>query len=435
MSNDEVGESMAGPAIRAYELARQVAREHNTVVRTPTRLLEMTPEGCRDLGAAARLGRCLKEVDVVVTNTVSARLVGAAARRGTRIVVDAYDPVLFEALEADQGLSPVMRRSRAAVRLAQLRLAARVGDAFICANDRQRDLLMGTLAVAGRIRVAEYDSDPTLRGLVDTVPFGLPDVEPVRKGPGLREMCGLSENDFVLVWGGGIWDWFDPLTLIRAIASIAEHRTDVKLVFLGVAHPRPGFPRHRRVDETIDLSRQLGVLDKYVFVNRGWVPYHKRADYLLDANAGVSANHVHLESRYAFRTRVLDYLWCELPVICTAGDAIADLVQREGLGLTVPAGDVEGFAAAIERLADDADLRDRVGQGLRRVRTSYSWPQVSPPLLRLVSSISARRGIPRVVRARRMLAAAQFAFARATTNHDVIRLIVDRLWRRHRATL
>ena len=55
----------------------------------------------------------------------------------------------------------------------------------------------------------------------------------------------------------------------------------------------------------------------------------------------------HLETRFSFRTRMLDYLWATLPIVCTRGDHFAELVEREGLGLTVPYGDPEALAAAI----------------------------------------------------------------------------------------
>ena len=50
---------------------------------------------------------------------------------------------------------------------------------------------------------------------------------------------GIDENSKVVLWGGGIYNWFDPLTLIRAI-DIARHRVpEIKLLFMGVKHPNP----------------------------------------------------------------------------------------------------------------------------------------------------------------------------------------------------
>ncbi len=46
----------------------------------------------------------------------------------------------------------------------------------------------------------------------------------------------------------------------------------------------------------------------------------------------------HVETDYSFRTRILDYFWASLPTVSTTGDALADLIERRGLGLTVRTG-------------------------------------------------------------------------------------------------
>src|SRR6185503_10968946 len=63
---------------------------------------------------------------------------------------------------------------------------------------------------------------------------------------------------------------------------------------------------------------------------------HERGAWLLDADCAVSAHLDHLESRYAFRTRLLDCFWAGLPIVCTRGDELADRVERERLGEAVP---------------------------------------------------------------------------------------------------
>ncbi len=58
-----------------------------------------------------------------------------------------------------------------------------------------------------------------MRKLIDVIPFGLQEGEPKRRGKGAKgNIEGIGENDKLMLWGGGIWDWFDPLTVIRAAA-------------------------------------------------------------------------------------------------------------------------------------------------------------------------------------------------------------------------
>ena len=50
-------------------------------------------------------------------------------------------------------------------------------------------------------------------------------------------LSGIAPSDRLLLWGGGIWNWFDPLTVIRAVGRLAEVRDDVAALFLGMKHP------------------------------------------------------------------------------------------------------------------------------------------------------------------------------------------------------
>ena len=106
-------------------------------------------------------------------------------------------------------------------------------------------------------------------------------------------------------------NWLDPLTPIRAVAELAKQREDIRLVFLGVRHPSPRIPEMAMAQAAVD-PRQLRV-DSKVHFNYDWVPYAERARFLLDADLGVSAHFDTVETRFAFRTRLLDYFWVHLP--------------------------------------------------------------------------------------------------------------------------
>lgn len=56
-----------------------------------------------------------------------------------------------------------------------------------------------------------------------------------------------------------------------------------------------------------------------------------------------------------------------LPLVSTDVGAIGEIVRDGETGLLVPACDADALAVAIERLAADADLRHRLGDGARRV--------------------------------------------------------------------
>jgi glycosyltransferase involved in cell wall biosynthesis len=66
-----------------------------------------------------------------------------------------------------------------------------------------------------------------------------------------------------------------------------------------------------------------------------------------------------------------------IPVVSTETGAIAELVNNEA-GLVVPVGDRAALAAALRRVLGDADLRTRLAEGARRVRSRLrTWEEAA----------------------------------------------------------
>src|SRR5690606_30879015 len=122
------------------------------------------------------------------------------------------------------------------------------------------------------------------------------------------------------------------------------------------------------VKESIDLAEQLGILGSGVIFNEEWVPYDERGAFLLEANAGVSTHHTHVETEFSFRTRILDYLWAGLPMVVTEGDSFADLVRAEGRGIVVPAGALDALTDALETVLYDEAFAKEAAARIAKVR-------------------------------------------------------------------
>lgn len=87
-------------------------------------------------------------------------------------------------------------------------------------------------------------ADPSLRRLVDVVPYGLPEHPLPSAMPAIKGVWpGIELGDRLALWGGGLWPWLDPLTAIRAVALLRERRPRLKLVFPGTRHPNPTMAR------------------------------------------------------------------------------------------------------------------------------------------------------------------------------------------------
>jgi GT2 family glycosyltransferase len=379
---DHLGKRMAGPAIRCWEMARVLSAEHDVVLAT-TRPTELTsPDFTVEEVDDARLKALLDDTDLVIFQGFIMYFHPAVMESGLPLLVDIYDPFHLEGLELRRFEDPYERFATARSDVQVLNEQLERGDFFVCASEKQRDFWLGQMSAIGRINPSTYDEDASLRQLLDVAPFGLPSEPPKKRRDVLKGVVdGIGPDDFVLLWGGGIYNWFDPLTLIRALDEVGDDAPDVKLFFLGSAHPNPDVPKMRMAAAAHALADELGLLGTRVVFNPGWVEYEERADYLLESDVGVSTHFDHVETAYSYRTRILDYLWAGLPILATEGDSLSRLVHRHDLGLTVPAEDVKGLASALRRLRNDRDFYDACAANVRALAPEMTWEKALAPIV------------------------------------------------------
>jgi glycosyltransferase involved in cell wall biosynthesis len=380
IAHDIVGSAMAGPGIRAAELARVLAAEHAVTLATP-RPADALPTGVRGYtyrwGDTASLADALDAAELIVANSYVLEGHPEIAERPLPLVLDMYDPTPLENLTLWRERDAAQRAAQGRHDVALLVRQLRAGDCFLCATERQRDLYVGALLAIGRVEPKLADADPTLRDLLRVVPFGLPAEPPMPTPP----PWDAREGEQVILWSSGLWDWMDPLTLVRAMPQVLAAAPHARLVFLAGRHPGTATTMHMP-DQARALAAELGLTDpQVVFVDR-WVPYAERAGALLAATVAIYLHKASLESAYAaVRSRFLDHMWAGLPSIVSAGDAAAELVERHGLGHVVAPGDVDGTAAALLALLNNHDERRGCAERARELAIEYTWERVAMPLL------------------------------------------------------
>lgn len=383
---DPVGDEMGGNAIRAFELARVLAGHVAVTLGAPGELPEDAGNNIEhiswDPSDPGRLRSAIAAADFVVLPPQSARMRAWLRRTRARLVFDLYDPMPLAILEQYQDAPPLRRRLANTVALDHYGAALMDGDHFICASERQRDLWIGALLALRRITPSVYDSDRSLRSLIDVVPFGTPDDAPRGRGGALRGCFdALQEDDEIVLWNGGLHAWLDPVSAVRAMPTLLERRPRARLVFMG--RP-PTDPRGQAAAQAAQAeAERLGLLDRAVFFNDRWVPYRERAGWLLDADCTVCTHLDHLETRFAFRTRILDSFWAGLPVVCTTGDELAARIAQDDLGAVALPSDPDGLAYGLGRVLERG--RDAYAPALRRASEDYSWREMAQPLIRLVT--------------------------------------------------
>ena len=388
---DHVGESMAGVGIRAYELARAL-RPHADVTLSAVESDRRPPADLDGITFAQHhrvdqraLRPHVAAADVVVCQPQWPVVHAWLKASGARLVFDVYDPEPLETLEFLRSRSRALRETLHTLTIDRYMAAFHDGHHLMCATGRQRDLWIGAMLGERLIGTDVYDRDPSLLSVIDTVPFGTPADPPVAQRDGIRAAFpAIAPDDEVVLWNGGLWNWLDAPTAVRAMAELVTRRPQARLVFMGATDIGPA---REATAATRAAAAELGLLDSHVFFNTEWVPYGQRADWLLHADCAVSTHVEHLETRYAFRTRLLDCFWAGLPVVCTEGDELADRVDRADLGATVGQQDPVALAAALERVLERG--RAAYADALAATARDLAWARAAEPLVRWVTAPEA----------------------------------------------
>lgn len=416
---------MSAPGIRAYHMAQVLGRhlpEAEVTLGVPA-YSDVRPEPGFRVVRYGRwsLLRLFYQHDVIISLSFPPASLPAFLNRV--FVLDFFSNFAMEWMEVGKTQRNYRKRwvwYETARQYINYQLTA--ADFIICNNERQRDAWLGMLQSLGLITGRVYDADPTLRRLVAVAPHGIrPDPLPEPGPSPLRTAFpAIRPTDKVIVWNAGIVGWYDPVTAIRAVHTLSHERDDVKLVFMGSKYPDPGFlEENPTFKAAIDTAAALGLTDRHVFFVRGWLPYEEVKAYLRDAYLGLSTYFNNAETHYSHRTRFLDLIWAELPIICTRGDVLAQMVEERGLGIVTPEGDVNAVVAALRRLLDDQEFYARCRANLHAVKAGMTWdctlralvefcraprPIAVPkrvrllPLLRRAAGYLLWRGITKLVR-------------------------------------
>lgn len=377
----EAGTSPTGPVIRVMEVGRALAGEHDVTVAfrgDPP----VQANGLRVVRAGRM--RVLKEAlkhDVVMAPWLPPFLIPILNAFGIVSVADLYDPIEYELTAGDADTNAVFRSAQ---RLTALQL--RFADLISCGGTRQREHL---IEKASRKRDQGHRVDPVV------VRFGVPDSPPISSRHPLRDHLGLGASDFVVLWWGSIWRWLDPATAIRAVALLRERRPDVKLVFSAGVPPDPASQALTKSGAALELAKSLQVLGGSVLFLDKWIPYEQRHEYLADADVGITLHADRREAELAARARYLDYLWCSLPCVLSAGDEFSETLAANGFAALVEPENPEETATAIERLAS-RDVRDTAALAGVELAGRYRWTAVVEPLSAAIEDVRRAGGSRRL---------------------------------------
>ena len=223
---------------------------------------------------------------------------------------------------------------------------------------RKGDRLVG---VGRAVRQALIEKEGLPAGRVEVIYNGIDTAAYAGSGgrDGVRRELGLGPDDFVMIFVARLDPIKDHATALRALARVAAHRDDAKMVVVGEG-PSAG--------AVAGEVARLGLGGRVVMAGvRTDVPrLLEGADVsiLTSLSEGIPLS-------------LIEAMSAGLPVVATRVGGVPEVVEEGVTGLLAPSGDDAGLADALLRLAGDPDLRGRLGrEGRARAEAVFSESQM-----------------------------------------------------------
>ena len=319
------------------------------VLRLPALQRPLSPRA--DTAAIVQLRGLIRQrrPDVLHTHTAKAGATGriaalAAGRARPRAVVHTFHGHTLSGYFS--------RRWERIFRRIENVLAHTTGALVAVSSEVRDDLVELGVAATERFTVVPYGFDLPAWGPADDEARGR-----------IRGELGLADATFAIGWAGRLTAIKRPLDLVRTLHAEREGGVDAVLVLVGDGEDRPGVEA---------LARDLGVSDscRLVGFQRRIREWYAAVDASLLTSANEGTPVVAIESLAAGR-----------PVVATRAGGTATVVTDGESGFLLPVGDVAGLAGRLVELAQDPDLRRRLGgAGAEDVRARFATGRMADEL-------------------------------------------------------
>jgi glycosyltransferase involved in cell wall biosynthesis len=300
-----------------------------------------------DVVAARRLLRIIRDLRPEILHTHTAKA-GAVGRMAALLAGPARPKVVVHTFHGHVLRGYFGPAKTEAFRQLERGLA-RVSDALIAVSPEVRDDLVGLgVAEPGKIAVVRLGLD-----------FAARLAAPLDARQRFRAELGLSDDATVVAWLGRMTEIKRADDLLRAFAALRARAPQVELLMVGDGPLRGDLEA---------LARELGIADHTHFTgfrsDVGTVYAAADAVALTSANEGTPVS-------------VIEAQAAGLPVVSTDVGGVRDVVVDGESGFVVARGDIAAVSDRLERLADDAGERARMGAaGRDRATARYGVPRL-----------------------------------------------------------
>ena len=330
------------------------------------RHLALTVEDLKSHPAIPSLVAAWAPERVVGAGTLQAAARACALAADAPVWADFFGDPLAEIHARNEFLPPGPERLDSTLLVWELMLRTLLrADAFSVVSRRQRDALLGQLALAGRLATAPEARHPA-GPPIEPMPCCLESLDD-RPPPSADERArafasaGLPPAARVALWSGGFNAWADPATLVAGIERAMARRPDLHLVATGGALPgylaRPFELFRERVDASPHRDR---------FHALGWLPLAEANRWLALADVALLTDRPCAETHLGARNRLLYHAAVGCPVVASTGSEVVAEMAAAGALAPFPSANPDALAGEVLRLLENDAERRRLGEAGRQ---------------------------------------------------------------------
>lgn len=323
----------------------------------------------------------LKDYDTVIVSYCMGGLSQAvvnALRVDQQLILDCYVPIYVEASARESADVESEYRSF----MGEVPVWASVltrGDVFLCASEAQKAYYEGVLSAVGRINPATYGEDQIL-----IVPYGVYKEVPEVTARPVTERLGNDVRK--ILWFGGIYPWFDLRELVKAVQKLNKE-VPSRLMIVGARNPFNSHPDFvAKADELENFVKSDVELAELVAF-QDWVSFDERANWYLDSDVVIVLNREGPENKLAWRTRLVDFMWADLPIATNGGDPLGEEMIATGAAIRLTSLRSDDIAHDLLSIFDSSESMATLHEGLKSLRKKYYWDEVTRGLARAIVDV------------------------------------------------
>ncbi len=258
-----------------------------------------------------------------------------------------------------------------------MREVLRKGDIFSGCGRAQCHMLVGELAMAGRLNSRTFGYEFTRAILPGSPPNERAALTPA--GGGARQLLaqqGIADTDFVVLWCGGYNTWTDVETLFHGLEAAMASNPHIHYVSVGAS-------TYAAPDNVYDRFVAMAAASPYAgrYHMLGWRPWSEMAAYYRESNVGINIDALHYETIFGTRTRLVEMIASGLPVVTSLGAELSYQLRDAGVALAFAVGDWQMLGQHLAQLAADATLTCEMAVGAYRfAQHDLSFAATTAPL-------------------------------------------------------